>query len=70
MFLGEEKEWLVIYSKKILEKNHFDFFIYGHRHLPMEIKINNSVCYNLGDWITNFTYIKCTENKTELLKFV
>jgi UDP-2,3-diacylglucosamine hydrolase len=56
-FLGEENEWLAIYSKEILEKEHFDYFIFGHRHLPMEIQLNdNSKYINLGDWIDHFTY--------------
>jgi UDP-2,3-diacylglucosamine hydrolase len=56
-FLGEEKEWLVQYSKKILEEKHYNFFIFGHRHLPLEIKLsNNSTYINTGDWITHFSY--------------
>ena len=55
-FLGEEKEWLVIYSKEILAKRHFDYLIFGHRHLPLDIKIENSRYVNLGDWIQYFTY--------------
>ena len=31
-----DKEWLILHSKKILEKEHFDYFIYGHRHLPVD----------------------------------
>jgi UDP-2,3-diacylglucosamine hydrolase len=56
-FLGEENEWLIIYSKEVLQKQHFDFFIFGHRHLPIDIKLNNDSQYiNLGDWIKFFTY--------------
>ncbi len=56
-FLGEEKEWLIIHSKEELKKKPIDFFIYGHRHLPMEIDLaNGSKCINLGDWISHFTY--------------
>lgn len=56
-FLGEENEWLAVYSKEILSKEHFDYFIYGHRHLPLEIKLNTcSTYFNLGDWINYFTY--------------
>ena len=55
-FLGEEKEWLVIYSKEILAKKHFDYLIFGHRHLPLDIKIDSSRYINLGDWIQYFTY--------------
>ena len=55
-YLGDEKEWLVIYSKEILAKKHFDYLIFGHRHLPLDIKIDNSRYINLGDWIQYFTY--------------
>lgn len=51
-FLGEEKEWLVIHSKELLEKKHYDYLIFGHRHLPLDIAINGKSRYiNLGDWI-------------------
>jgi UDP-2,3-diacylglucosamine hydrolase len=56
-FLGEDKEWLVQYSKKKLQEKHRDFFIFGHRHLPLEIDLNSASKYiNLGDWISHFTY--------------
>ena len=56
-FLGEENEWLVQYSRKKLIEKHYDFFIFGHRHLPLEINLNNDSTYiNLGDWIQYFTY--------------
>ena len=56
-FLGEENEWLVIYSKRKLAEKHIDYFIFGHRHLPLEIELSkNSKYINTGDWITHFTY--------------
>ncbi|MGN6542470.1 MAG: UDP-2,3-diacylglucosamine diphosphatase [Ginsengibacter sp.] len=56
-FLGDDKEWLIIYAKDMLEKKHVDYFIFGHRHLPIEYKLNDeSVYINLGDWIKYFTY--------------
>lgn len=56
-FLGEENEWLAIYSKKKLNEKHRDFFVFGHRHLPLEITLNeNSKYINLGDWIQYYTY--------------
>ncbi len=57
VFLGEDKEWLVLYAKRKLETEHYDYFIFGHRHLPMVISVGESSSYvNLGDWITYFTY--------------
>lgn len=57
-FLGEDNEWLVIYCKELLQKEHFDYFIFGHRHLPLDINLNKkgSRYLNLGDWISYFTY--------------
>lgn len=56
-FLGEDNEWLVQYCKRKLETKHYDFFIFGHRHLPLEIDLNKQSKYiNLGDWIQYFTY--------------
>ncbi|MGL6128025.1 MAG: UDP-2,3-diacylglucosamine diphosphatase, partial [Chryseobacterium artocarpi] len=34
-----------------------DYFVYGHRHLPMVLDLGqNSKYINLGDWISYFTY--------------
>lgn len=68
-FLGEENEWLATYSKKKLEEKHRDFFVFGHRHLPLEIQLNQQSNYiNLGDWIQYFTYGKYAKGNFELLK--
>ena len=56
-FLGEDNEWLVQYCKRKLEQQHRDYFVFGHRHLPMEIDLNDTSRYiNLGDWIQYYTY--------------
>jgi UDP-2,3-diacylglucosamine hydrolase len=70
VFLGEEKEWLVQYAKYKLETKHYDFFVFGHRHLPMEIQVGgNSKYINLGDWIGYFTYGVFDGNSFELKKY-
>ena len=56
-YKGEENEWLVQYCKNILLKEKFDYFIFGHRHLPLDIKVSETSRYiNLGDWISYFSY--------------
>jgi len=56
-FLGEENEWLVHYCNKKLTEKQYDYFIFGHRHLPMEIQLTKKSKYiNTGDWISHFTY--------------
>ncbi|MEM8522731.1 UDP-2,3-diacylglucosamine diphosphatase [Flavobacterium sp. PL12] len=56
-FLGEDKEWLILYSKRKLETKHYNYLIFGHRHLPMKLSVGENAEYvNLGDWISYFTY--------------
>lgn len=56
-FLGEEKEWLIGYSREILKQEPIHYFIYGHRHLPLDIALSRDSRYiNLGEWIHHNTY--------------
>lgn len=57
-FLGEDKEFLILYSKEKLKHQQIDYFVFGHRHLPMVLPLNNgaSQYINLGDWISYYTY--------------
>ena len=68
-FLGEENEWLAQYCTRKLETKHYDYFVFGHRHLPLEIKLReDSVYINLGDWIQYFTYGVFDKNALSLKK--
>src|SRR5690606_6954469 len=42
VFESEEGEWLVSYSKDLLKKEHFDFLVFGHRHLPLNIRLETA----------------------------
>ena len=66
-FLGEDKEWLIQYSKDVLKTVHYDYLVFGHRHLPIDFKINDQSRYiNLGDWIKYFSYAVFDGNNLEL----
>ncbi|MHC6198637.1 UDP-2,3-diacylglucosamine diphosphatase [Elizabethkingia miricola] len=67
-FLGEDKEFLIIYAKEKLKTEKIDYFIFGHRHLPMVLDLNagQSKYINLGDWIGYFTYGVFDGNHFEL----
>ena len=57
VFMGEEKEWLIIYSKQKAKEINAHYFIFGHRHYPLDIAINeNSRYINLGDWLRSNSY--------------
>ncbi len=56
-FLGEDNEWLIIYTKQKAKEINVDYFIFGHRHYAIDFKINETTRYiNLGDWIRLYTY--------------
>jgi len=57
-FHGEDKEFLIQFCKTKLKEERFDYFIFGHRHLPIDgfDLGDNSKYFNLGDWISHFTY--------------
>lgn len=66
-FLGEENEWLLIYSKEVLQRDFYDYFIFGHRHLPIDFTINSKSRYiNLGEWINYDSYAVFDGENTEL----
>jgi len=70
-YFGDDKEWLVLYAKEKLINKHFDYFVFGHRHLALEIEIDEgSKFINLGDWINNFSYAVFDGNDLILKKFL
>ena len=56
-YLGEKNETLVCFAKEYVKTKPIDFFIFGHRHVVLDLMITKSsrVVY-LGDWVTNFSY--------------
>jgi len=70
-FLGVDKERLIQYAYRKLEEQHYDIFIFGHRHIPFELKLNKkSTFINLGDWIKHFTYAEFDGNNIKLKYFL
>lgn len=70
-WLGDDKEWLVHYCRELLQKERFDYMVFGHRHLPIDMEITPGARYiNLGDWITYFTYATFDGTDMKLMKRV
>ena len=57
-FLGNDKEILVQYCFQYLVNHNIDYFIFGHRHLPLEISINKATYFNTGDWLSFNSYVQ------------
>jgi UDP-2,3-diacylglucosamine hydrolase len=69
IFRGAEKEWLIIYCKEVLNQRNIDFFVFGHRHLAIDYRLDNSRYINLGDWIRYYTYAVFEGNDLVLKSF-
>ena len=66
-FLTEKKEWLIGYCREKLSQEHFDYFIFGHRHLALDFKLSESSHYiNTGDWLRYNSYAVFDGVKVEL----
>jgi UDP-2,3-diacylglucosamine hydrolase len=69
-FKNEEQEWLVTYSRQMLRNRKFDFLIFGHRHLPLDIRVSDQSRYiNLGEWINYNSYAVFDGKSLELKYF-
>lgn len=68
-FKGEE-EWLWQYCKKIEAEEHYDYYIFGHRHLALDLKVGDRSRYvNLGEWVTDSRYAVLDSKSLSLLKY-
>jgi len=69
-FLGEDKEWLIIYCKEVLQNRNIDFFVFGHRHLAIDYRLtDNSRYINLGDWLLYYSYAVFDGSTMELKSY-
>jgi len=66
---GAEKEIIYQYVLKKNKEVSRDFYVFGHRHLPLDISFEKSRYINTGDWITHFTYAELLLDKLELKKW-
>lgn len=71
VFRGEENEYLVQFCKEKLEQAYFDYFVFGHRHLPLEITLHEkgSKYFNLGEWFTQYNYATFDGQNLSLQQF-
>lgn len=81
-FYGEDKEWLLLHSRELLQKEPHHFYVFGHRHLPIDYNLTpghalpipereevKSRYINLGEWMNFQTYAVFDGEKMELKSF-
>ncbi len=70
-YRGEDKEALVLFAKQMEEHHHNDYYIFGHRHIDLDLQIApQSRVVLLGDCFKLWTYAKMDEHgELELCTF-
>ncbi len=83
-YKGKQNEWLYNYCEEIHQQNPQDYYVFGHRHLPLKIEMienenssteknestDKSYYFNTGEWINHFTYLVFeVENTSQIATF-
>jgi UDP-2,3-diacylglucosamine hydrolase len=66
---GPQEEWLYNYVQQMEQSEHYDFYIFGHRHLPLYLPYNSSLYMNTGDWLRYQTFGRYGNAKLELMQW-
>lgn len=68
--MPQHQEWLITYSRELLKTQFYDYLIFGHRHKPFDIPLDEKSRYiNLGEWVTYSTYAEFDGNELSLKYF-
>lgn len=69
-FKGEQQEWLFVYCQEVEKETPHDYYIFGHRHLPLDLRVSKTSRYiNLGEWVNQQTYAVFDGDSLQLLTF-
>ncbi|MCE7066433.1 UDP-2,3-diacylglucosamine diphosphatase [Dyadobacter sp. CY326] len=69
-FMGEDHEWLLQYCREVEHAQHHDYYVFGHRHLVLDLPVNAGARYiNLGEWVTQQHYAAFDGQNITLQKF-
>jgi len=69
-FKGEEREFLLAWCKETEAIQHHNYYVFGHRHLPLDLRVGESARYiNLGEWVHFTTYAVYDGREMQLLHF-
>ncbi len=65
-----ENEWLYSYAQETESQQHHDYYVFGHRHIPLDMEAAPDSRYvNLGEWLNFYTYGEFDGKKLHLKKF-
>ena len=68
-YTGPQDEWLFQYVQELAQTQHHDFYLFGHRHLPLYLQHESALYLNTGDWLQYYTFARFDTEKLELLQW-
>lgn len=69
-FKGEDREFLLSWCREVQQKEHHDYYVFGHRHLPLDLAVDsNSRYFNLGEWVHFSNYAEFDGSELKLKSF-
>lgn len=69
-FKGEEREFLFLWCSEQEKVAHNDYYIFGHRHLTLDLVVNPASRYiNIGEWVHQSPYAVYDGRLVELKTF-
>ena len=69
-FHTKEDEWIYQYCTEVERQQHHDYYIFGHRHLVLDLSLGASSRYiNTGEWFSVCHYAYYTGKQLKLVPF-
>jgi UDP-2,3-diacylglucosamine hydrolase len=69
VFKGND-EWLWAFCQEMEKLHHHDYYIFGHRHLHLDLEVGQTSRYiNLGEWYSGSYYVALSAGILEVCKF-
>jgi len=69
IYKGAEQEWLFQYVKEQQQLQHHDFYLFGHRHLPLDLRVGSAKYINTGDWLQYYTFAVFDAKELRLMQW-
>ena len=70
IYKGPQQEWLYKYVQEMESNQHHDFYLFGHRHLPLFLPHHNALYVNTCDWLKYQTFAQFDNKQLTLLQWV
>jgi UDP-2,3-diacylglucosamine hydrolase len=69
-FTSRNNELLIKHAENLLQNESYDYFIFGHRHIPMQLDLSaGAKLINTGEWLNQQTFACLNIDGMQLLRY-